>query len=460
MEWEQLLSPKRLSHNGSEPTDQDGLSQENPRSEFERDHDRIIFSSAFRRMQDKTQVFPLASMDYVRTRLTHSLEVSCVGRSLGNMVVRFLKDEKNVQAENVSQIGSIVAAACLAHDIGNPPFGHAGEDAIQSWFKEWRDHSNGSELTCEQWEDLIKFEGNAQGLRILTKLQNGNSKNGMDLTCAVLGTFIKYPRGSCFSANDQSNGLAGLEKHGFNVDDELEFEKVASELGLEVVPGNGKARMRHPLAYLVEAADDICYRIVDLEDGFRMGRVSFAKTVELLNPLVHNKYEVKGVSNDDLTRSKQQQEVAYLRAQAINELAESAAGVFKQCYEEIMAGRFKGTLTKVSKHKEHLEEIKQATSKKIYSTPSVIQIEVSGYKVLGELLELFIPAVLNCSNRGSAYDEKLIELLPLHLRPTDTMNDYRKILCVTDHISGMTDTYAVSLYRHLTGIELPTDGAA
>lgn len=459
MDWEKLLSPKRLGRNDSESV-QDGSSQEHPRSEFERDHDRIIFSSAFRRMQDKTQVFPLASMDYVRTRLTHSLEVSCVGRSLGNMVAKFLKEEKNVQAENVSQIGSIVAAACLAHDIGNPPFGHAGEDAIQSWFKEWRDRCNGSELNCEQWGDLIKFEGNAQGLRILTKLRNGSLDNGMDLTCAVLGTFMKYPRGSCFTTSDEVDGLAGLKKHGFNVDDESAFKKVAIELGLAVVPGNEKAWMRHPLAYLVEAADDICYRIVDLEDGFRMGRVSFDETVELLNPLVHKQYEDKSVSNDDLTRSKQQQEVSYLRAQAINELAESAAEVFKQDYEDILAGRFKGTLTNVSKHKYHLEEIKQATSKKIYSTPSVIQIEVSGYKVLGELLELFIPAVLNCSNRGSAYNEKLIELLPLHLRPTDTMYDYQKILCVTDHISGMTDTYAVSLYRHLTGIELPTDGAA
>lgn len=454
MDWNQLLSEKRLSHNGDVPTDQDGSSQENPRSEFERDHDRIIFSSAFRRMQDKTQVFPLASMDYVRTRLTHSLEVSCVGRSLGNMVAKFLKDEANVQAENVSQIGSIVAAACLAHDIGNPPFGHAGEDAIRSWFKKWRCEGNGSDLTCEQWEDLINFEGNAQGLRILAKLQDGSLENGMDLTCAVLGTFMKYPRGSCFTASDQGKGLAGLKKHGFNVDDESEFEKVASELGLEVVPGNGKAWMRHPLAYLVEAADDICYRIVDLEDGFRMGRVSFNETVGLLNPLVRNKCEVKTVSNEDLTRSKQQQEVSYLRAQAINELAESAAGVFKQNYDDIMAGKFEGTLTGVSKHSETLDEIKEATSKKIYSTPSVIQIEVSGYKVLGELLSMLVPAII--TKEKTDYHKKLIALLPSHLVPEPDCGTYQKILCVTDHISGMTDTYAVSLYRHLTGIELPT----
>lgn len=412
-------------------------------------------------------MFPLASMDYVRTRLTHSLEVSCVGRSLGNMVAKFLKEEKIVQAENVSQIGSIVAAACLAHDIGNPPFGHAGEDAIQSWFKEWRDRCNGSELNCEQWGDLIKFEGNAQGLRILTKLQNGNSKNGMDLTCAVLGTFMKYPRGSCFTDSNQVNGLAGLKKHGFNVDDESEFGKVASELGLEPVLGQKKAWSRHPLAYLVEAADDICYRIVDLEDGFRMGRVSFAKTVELLNALVQNEGDGASASNDDPSRSEQQK-VSHLRAQAIDQLARRAAEEFERHYNEIMNGSFKGTLMKPSMHSEHsehsdhsghersLNDIKQVTSELIYSTPSVIQIEVSGYKVLGELLELFIPAVLSRSSRGSAYDKKLVELLPNHLRPKGEMDNYQKILCVTDHISGMTDTYAVALYRHLTGIELPT----
>ena len=281
MNWEKLLSRNRIG----EPLNEDVQSL-NGRSDFQRDFDRIVFCSAFRRLQDKTQVFPLPESDFVHTRLTHSLEVSCVGRSLGNFVgEKILQRRKKLRSLFTQfHFGEIVAAACLAHDIGNPPFGHSGEDAIAEYFKSGNGIQYKNILNKKQWSDISKFEGNAQGFRLVTKLQNQYNKGGLRLTYAVLGALTKYPKESFTSsaAERVSNNI--YSKFGFFQSEKNLFKEVAQAVQLEtkVSSTNNLWWNRHPLAFLVEAADDICYRIMDLEDGFRLGLLSFAETENFL----------------------------------------------------------------------------------------------------------------------------------------------------------------------------------
>jgi dGTPase len=280
MEWTKLISGKRL-----------GLTRPNPkeigRSVYQRDYDAIIFSSSFRRLQDKAQVFPLAKSDYVRTRLTHSLEVSCVGRSLGQLIGEDLKLNDKIPKElAASEIGNIVAAACLAHDIGNPPFGHNGEKALQEWFTTKTGQSALEGLTDQEKADFEGFEGNAQGFRILTRLQNTDNEGGLQLTCATLATFTKYPRPASIIFNEHpSHKGKGFKKYGYFVGEAQLFEEVAAEVGLSRRHSECSGWFRHPLAFLVEAADDICYGINDIEDGYRLHHLSFNEAADLLRPI-------------------------------------------------------------------------------------------------------------------------------------------------------------------------------
>jgi dGTPase len=419
------------------------------RSEYLKDWDRIVYSSAFRRLQDKTQVFPLAESDYVRTRLTHSIEVSSVGRSLGTLCGEFILQATPGLAVGPQDFGSIVAAACLAHDIGNPPFGHSGEDAIQSWFA-----LNGAAylegLTPAERTDLLKFEGNAQGFRLITRLQSAVDRGGFQLTYAVLAAFAKYPRGSVMAGADKTR--ISEKKFGYCAHDADNFRLVAEATGL-VAKGDG-AWCRHPLAFLMEAADDICYGIVDLEDGHSLGRVSFADTRDLMWPIAFPAGQLPGPSYDDIGEDTGR--IEYLRARAIGNLIQAAVAVFKQHYDAIMAGRFEQDLVSHCKFAADLKRISAASRTQIYATPAVLQIEAAGYDILGGLLNKIVPPLLSPEAGRSNAHKKILQILPKQFTTGST--PYQRLLAATDFISGMTDSYALTLFRRLHGMELP--GAA
>lgn len=450
MDWNQLLCRYRL-----------GVSTINrrvdARTEFQRDFDRIVFCSAFRRLQDKTQVFPLARNDYVRTRLTHSLEVSSVGRTLGVMVGDAVIRHYQLTDIHAQDFGAIVAAACLAHDIGNPPFGHAGEDAIRLWFK----HSELAQrilqtLNTAQQQDFLQFEGNAQGFRLLTRLQNANNAGGLQLTCATLGTFSKYPRAS-FLDTAVTDSIA-FKKFGFYQQDKDLFAEVASRNELRSV--RAEAWSRHPLAYLVEAADDICYAIVDIEDGFRLNRLSFDETLTLLRPLVETR-DIQRLDNIGGAQAK----IEFLRAKAIGCVIEQVSDCFLRHEQSILAGDFGKELLVCIDSAEQIARLKQKASEAVYVAPEVIEVGVAGFEVLAGLLEAFVAAVLEVAEKGrraSSKSQMLIRLIPqqfiISTQQTDAgqqVDLYQQILGVTDFISGMTDSYAVSLFKKITGMALP-----
>lgn len=446
--WKRLLSDQRL---GARP--QSPPSGDNPasRTDFQRDFDRIVFSTAFRRLHDKTQVFPLPDNDLVHSRLTHSLEVSCVGRSLGTMVGTELMARHAALADtgmSPRSFGDIVAAACLAHDIGNPPFGHAGEDAIGSWF------SAHPELTTsltdrERW-DLEKFEGNAQGLRILTRLQIPKNP-GLQLTLATLGAFMKYPRqgGPRCEARKVST-----KKHGVFQSELDSFRAIAEGVGLQAHPyasalGEIEAWSRHPLAYLMEAADDICYSILDIEDGFRLGLVDFSDVFERLEAVAAQgaRYRVKTKATNSDDRKEQ---ISHLRAQAINQLANEVHSAFLDLETEMLAGEDPSALSERIDSSQALEAITEFTRETCYRDQGVLQIELAGYNILHSLLNDLVPAVL--SNKRTLEQKKLLTVIPI--APTEEMSDYDRLLRVTDYLSGMTDSYAVALHHRLTGVGL------
>ena len=449
MDWNRLLSRARP-----------GLSRQQPdseaRTDFQRDFDRIVFSSAFRRLQDKTQVFPLSQSDYVRTRLTHSLEVSSVGRSLGTMVGDSVIRRHGLKSVYPQDFGAVVAAACLAHDIGNPPFGHAGEDAIRLWFTTSATGRAILEpLTKAQQQDFLRFEGNAQGFRIITRLQSPDNRGGMQLTCATLGIFTKYPRASALPF-EPPPGIA-FRKFGFYQDDLDLFAEVAAQLGLEpVLPG---AWNRHPLAYLVEAADDICYRIIDVEDAFRLQQLRYEEVRDLLLTLT-GAPERAHRKMDRITRPKEK--IEYLRAKAIGAIIEQAHQCFMAHEEAILAGAFTEELLDVIPAAAAMRALKECGEKQVYVSRPVVEVEVAGFEVLGGLLEAFMSTVADIAAHGpnaSSKSRMLIHLIPEQFtgpgrRPSD--NPYRRALAITDFVSGMTDSYAVTLFKKLTGISLPT----
>ncbi len=442
--WRRLLSARR-------PGAEEPAGGEAYRTDFQRDYDRIVFSSAFRRLQDKTQVFPLAESDYVRTRLTHSIEASCVGRTLGTRVGETLVQRHDLGGITPADVGAIVAAACLAHDIGNPPFGHTGEDAIRHWFATSAlGHSLVAELDPQQREDFLRFEGNAQGFRVITRLQTPSNRGGLQLTAAVLGAFTKYPRRSHITGPPAG---VGTKKHGFFAAEEPWFAEVAEATGLE--PVSDGVWQRHPLAWLVEAADDITYQIVDLEDGFRQGHVPFETARDLL----------LAVADDSRTRSRLagigdgKGQIEYLRAKAINTLAGAAAERFLAHEEAIVAGGFETDLIGGIPQAEAFRAICVLSQRQIYTARPVVEVEAAGFEVLGGLLALYMEAVAEAAgDHPSTRSRTLLHLIPDQFLGAGRLPDpdpYTRLLQVTDYVGGMTDTYAVATFKKLRGISLP-----
>jgi dGTPase len=450
MNWPQLLSRKRLG-SSEQP------SGSATRTDFQRDHDRIVFSSAFRRMQDKTQIFPLSKVDYVRTRLTHSLESSSVGRSLGTLVGEQIIARHGLSSHEASDFGDICAAACLAHDIGNPPFGHSGEDAIRHWAA-CADYGKQrvAVLAGSQREDFLNFEGNAQGFRVLTRLQNRDNPGGLQLTCATLAAFTKYPRESCIGKG-RFDGVSA-KKPGFTAEDQANFTEVAEAVGLIRRDPVLAVWQRHPLAFLVEAADDICYRVIDIEDGFRLGHLSFQEALELFCAVLPDSAgqaaRLKGISG-------QKEKIEFLRAKVISQAISEILACFLDQESEILTGRFDQPLMSQIPHRQEMHELIAVATEKIYVAPEVIEIETAGFQVISELLERFIPIIDDVAEHGEAASPRskmMIRLIPEQfLGPgyQPAADDYTRLLRLTDFVSGMTDSYAVSLYKKVTGISLP-----
>ncbi|MDE1171062.1 MAG: deoxyguanosinetriphosphate triphosphohydrolase [Verrucomicrobium sp.] len=430
MEWPRLLSAKRLGKD-KEPV------YDPSRSPFQQDFDRIIFSTAFRRLQDKTQVFPLADNDFVHTRLTHSLETSCVGRSLGTAVGHALKDR--IGSVHPSDIGAIVAAACLAHDIGNPPFGHSGEDAIRHWFQGWQEKA--SFLTPAQKEDISRYEGNAQGFRLLTRLQMVIDKGGLQLTHATLGAFTKYPGVSL-----PENKGPWSKKFGYFQAEAPFFDEIAANLGLLKRDGNW---CRHPLVFLVEAADDLCYGLVDLEDGFRLNYVTHQETFDLLSATIGN----PKTTDNALKIEDKKNRIEFLRAKAISAVIDQVRDRFLEAEDEILTGTLTQALTKQIPAQSALKEIQNISSSQIYRARDVIEIEAAGFEVLGGLLNAFAAAALTPPTDKKDHNTKLLQLVPKQF--LDKATPYEQLLSILDFVSGMTDSYAVGLYKKIKGISLP-----
>lgn len=448
MKWEKLLASGRF---GDSPK---SLPAESSRTEFEVDYDRIIFSAPFRNLQDKTQVFPLPEQAFVHTRLTHSLEVSSVGRSLGKSVGEFLLEKyPNLHSLGItsSAIGSIVAAAALTHDIGNPPFGHAGEEAISDFFrlhpqgKVWEPH-----VRVDQWGDLVNFEGNAQGFRMLVSKQFG-----LNLTYATLAAFTKYPRPSLIAQRDIAR--KSQKKFGFFINQLVDFEAMTETLGIEKL--SAESWVRHPLAFLVEAADDICYNIIDLEDGCTMGLVSFEETVALLKPILGERFD-----KDKLKERSQSQNLGILRAMAIGQLIRETVAVFGQYEEGMRKGNFDKALTDILPSAKALAAISAVSVKKIYRSKIVLEKEAAGFQVLEGLLSVFSQALYHqfyAPEYFSGQDKSILRLLPEDFPLKGwgaAVNPYPMLRVLVDFISGMTDKYALNLYRRVKGISFPGGG--
>jgi dGTPase len=449
MNWERLISKKRFDAQTIEHA-----TDESVRGEFQRDYDRLVFSTPFRRLQNKTQVMPMPESDFVHNRLTHSLETSCVGRSLGRMVGKVLLERHPAILEAhpgmlESDFGDMVAAACLTHDIGNPPFGHSGEDAISSFFRSPEAATYLTGLTPAQIADLQNFEGNAAGFRIITHTYPGQSTGscGMRLTYSTLATFTKYPRPS--DAVVKGTKRASEKKYGFFQSEQAHFSKIAQELGM--LPAGENAYHRHPMAFLVEAADDICYRIIDFEDGCRLGLIPFEQAKELLHPLLNERPgKVHSTTFHDW-----REQLGVWRAVIINHLIYECAGIFLEHEAEILNGTFDQSLINLVQHKAALDEIKKISIDRIYRHRPVLEIEAAGFEVLGGLLEAFLKAAFDPS---AGRHRKYLDLVPdqfLGPQRQFSPDAYEKILNITDFISGLTDSSAISLFRKIKGIELP-----
>ena len=443
MNWKQLLSSNRIG----KATKADSF-----RSAFEQDYDRIIFSHPFRRLQDKTQVHPLPEYDFVHTRLTHSLEVSSVGRSLGKKVGEsILKKYPDLTKSGFSSydFGAIVAAAALAHDIGNPPFGHSGESAISDFFnaKEKTDLFK-SHMSDQQWADIIDFEGNAQGFRLM------NQTNGLQLTYATLAAFTKYPRPSLITKRDKSR--KSQKKYGYFQSNKQEFADLASEVGLQKISDEG-IWSRHPLAFLVEAADDICYQVIDLEDGCRLELVSYEETVDLLGAIIGKSFDPEKLVKYDSDAER----IGVLRAMAIGKLVDECVAIFLENEKQLLSGEFDKALTGLIQSSDTLDKIERISITKIYQSRKVLEKEAAGFEVLPGLLESFTTAVYHHYIDKDQFTKKLqnlIRLLPKDIKAKmDQSSDslYDLLMITIDFISGMTDTHAISLYRKIKGISLP-----
>ncbi|MFN7674785.1 deoxyguanosinetriphosphate triphosphohydrolase [Flavobacterium sp.] len=443
MTWEQLLSLKRQGDTSKRLR----IEQDDTRLGFEVDYDRIIFSSAFRSLQDKTQVIPLSKTDFVHTRLTHSLEVSVVGRSIGRLVGKKIIEKyphlQEVHGFHMNDFGAIVAAAALAHDIGNPPFGHSGEKAIGEYFSIGKGQHYKDQLTAKQWQDLIDFEGNANGFSVLTSSRPG-IEGSLRLSYATLGAFTKYPKESL--PKKPTKNIAD-KKYGFFQSDMEFFKEVADELGMiSNKTGDDIGYERHPLAFLVEAADDICYTIIDFEDGINLGLVSEDFALEYLIKLVKDTIDTAKYQ----TLTTKEDRISYLRALAIGNLINDAVKVFIENEEAILQGKFHFALTDKSKYKAQMDDIIKLSIKNIYQSREVIEKELSGYQIINNLLDKFITAYNNNHDgKATNYDKLLLKILPeKHHLEKETL--YERLLHICHFISMLTDGKAVQLNKIVT----------
>lgn len=440
MQWEQLLSLRKQGDKNKRLR----IEENETRIGFEVDFDRIIFSSAFRNLQDKTQVIPLSKTSFVHTRLTHSLEVSVVGRSLGRTVGKqILKKHphlESVHGYQANDFGAIVAAAALAHDIGNPPFGHSGEKAIGDYFLNGNGKRFKDKLTDKEYQDLIDFEGNANGFKILTESKNGVS-GGLRLTYASLGAFMKYPKQSLPKKPTQH---VADKKFGVFQSDVEFFDEVVSDLGLLKREGEGYAR--HPLAYLVEAADDICYTIIDFEDGINLGLIEEEVALEYLINLVRNNLK----SDVYYKLSTSSDRLAYLRSLAINTLIAEAASIFLENEEEILKGTFTVSLLDKSQYKAQIADIIEVSVDRIYQSNEVMEKEIAGYTILTTLLDAYTTAFENTYN-GEARQKDKVLLKLAALDKTKFKSVYEYLMESCNHISRMPDGNALQIFQKLNG---------
>jgi dGTPase len=448
--WNDIISSKRtgVAH-----------SPRDLRTDFQRDFDRLIFSSAFRRLQNKTQIFPLPGSVFVHNRLTHSLEVASVGRSLGKLAGGALLKTGAIDPSNEKfyefELQNVIASACLAHDIGNPPFGHSGEKAISNFFLS--NQSIGIEnkplkdfFSPEEWSDLISFEGNANSLRVLTNQFKGKSTGGYRLTYTTLAALIKYP---CVSAATDKNHI-NRKKYGFFQTEINTAKEIFADLNIAMELENPLVYKRHPFVYLTEAADDICYRIIDFEDAQRLHILSNSEVIDIfLEVLTEIKQDrLDNVKNVLQSIGDKNEKISYLRAICINALANQSAALFIENSQAILNGEYNyGLLDSLQNKYPVLKKIADISFDKIYNHNTVVELEITGYKVMSDLLDLFVPAILK--NSPNHKDQKVLRLLPEQFT-IDTHSPYLKVMSVLDYLSGMTDPYIIELYRKTFGIEI------
>lgn len=440
MEWEELLAPRRLRESTS------GSIKTGDRSDFQRDYDRIVFSSPFRSLQQKTQVIPFPKTDFVHSRLTHSLETASVGRSLGSGFFAALKELGSTHFEVMQglgysgyELGAIVAAAALAHDIGNPPFGHSGEDAISDYF-EGEGAALLEGLSSPQQADFLHFEGNAAGFRILTHTPSsvGSLEGGLNLTFPVLASFMKYP---CpVDKVDKTLGKASRKKFGVYQSELSYYDRIFTSIGLK--QAGEQTAVRHPLAFLTEAADDICYRIIDLEDACRLGWVSITEVEELLRPILDPKTFDQVAHFKDIN-----EKVGYYRASAINTLVSEGIACAVEHVDAMFTQSFDESLSDFMPSKTALEEIYSFSIERIYNHTSVVENELAGKKVIQRLLHTFSPLVIQPDSKDA---RKLGRLVPLRFK--NRSGKYEQVMGLVEFLASMSDKSALALYRQLEGI--------
>lgn len=446
MNWEQLLSLRRQGDTAKRLR----KNQDETRLGFEVDYDRIIFSSAFRSLQDKTQVIPLSKTSFVHTRLTHSLEVSVVGRSLGRAVgKKILEKHPNLVAlgYQFNDFGAIVATASLAHDIGNPPFGHSGEKAIGEYFKTGKGKVYQSKLRPDEYQDLVDFEGNANGFKILTETRPGVD-GGLRLSYATLGAFTKYPKGSL---PKKPTKHITHKKFGYFQSEKNFFEEVATEVGLIPQEIDGQVTYsRHPLAFLVEAADDICYTIIDFEDGINLGLIQEEYALEYLINLVKDTIQTKKYHGLTTTADR----LSYLRSLAINALITEAANIFIDNEESILAGTFDSALVEKSKYKAQINDIIKISVDKIYQSKEVVEKEIAGYEILATLLDRYCTATDHYhQGEASNYDQLILKAEGENF-DYENKDLYQRLINISKYVASLTDGNALLKFQKIRGMHV------
>ena len=439
MEWSRLISDKRLGLEDFHDSRKNTI-----RSDFRRDYDRLAFSAPFRRLQNKTQVFPLPGSIIVHNRLTHSIEVSCVGRSLAEEIATELRRKYITEpwVDDFTHIGDIVAAACLAHDLGNPPFGHSGEKAISTFFSEGAGRKLQDMLAPEEWDDLIHFEGNANAFRVLAHQFKGRRRGGFAMTYSMLASIVKYPFEST---------LARGNKFGFFTSEREDFKRIADELCMIPLPDDaGRMRYaRHPLVFIVEAADDICYEVMDIEDAHKLRLIDTREVMQRFLAFFDEKDQEHMRSVCDYVDDPNEK-VAYLRSCVVGKLVECCTEAFVRHEEEILRGQFHGSLLSAIPPRQYwaYQKCIALSWNKIYRSGHVVDIELAGNRIITFLLEKLIHAVMHPDLN---YSRLLLAKFPEQY-DVAAPTLYGRIQAVLDHISAMTDVYALDLYRKLCGI--------